>query len=194
MSSCFRYLSGSSRATESHKWQVWKLECTNKIFIAHHAAGCVVFCFNYSDALLRGERKKGKSFPRTHASVHVMCHLLSEWVFARKFFLPSFLSLRCSGCLGCLNLSCSSVCERGKFSSNYRFIASFPSQHFDCLQISTFPVTFIHNILDVKDASRSSANLLFRAPRFARISHDGCKAPAVWSHEFRDKNFRQRRK
>lgn len=112
-----------------------------------------------------------------------MCHLLSEWVFARKF-LSFRRSCHCAA-LPVLAVLQSRVCaSERKFSSNYRFIASFPSQHFDCLQISTFPVMFIHNILDVCRRQRFFSQLLFilSAP-FARIAQDdACKAP-VWSHE-----------
>ena len=139
----------------SRKWQVWKLECTNnKIFIAHHAfLLCVVFCFNYRDAVKKKRLRILLSFSHAHASVHVMCHLLSETFFFLlsfgKFFFILFYLFRSSRSLAvtlCLQLILFFLfCEWGKFSSNYRFIASFPSQHFDCLQI----FTFIHNILDV---------------------------------------------
>lgn len=99
-------------------------------------------CFNTSGIdclLLLPPLLSWKSnFSHAHASVHVMCHLLSEFLSNEQH--RKFLSTSVS----CVSLV--EVCEWGKFSSNYRSIASFPSQHFDCCKKFTFSQSFIHKI------------------------------------------------
>lgn len=62
-----------------------------------------------------------------------MCHLLSEKFLSKV----SLLSPRFSCFVLCVN--------GGNFSSNYRFFAPFPSQHFDCCKFLLHSVYNVHS-------------------------------------------------
>lgn len=97
-----------------------------------------------------------------------------------------------------------SVCEWGKFSSNYRFIASFPLQHFDCCKKNfTFCVSFTkipnmnvkmfsQHFTHIGEERTSSAFLFSDASALAQVNESKIERrihqqrrrclKSVWSH------------